>query len=284
MAYSKMALIIIFGTLLFAGGLISGIIVQNYLNILPQQTQNSSTTTNENLTVQNYMLKPFTKAAIEFTIKNTGTTSIQITSVAINGYLNQTVTPYWTQGWNGTTSLQKNETGIIYVYLPCYIYALNSSIPQLSSPPTQTELGTLEEWINTNTYTFTFTTTQKQYNYTVSNLGFFIMMMYMGSLTTGEMATEGITFTGYQWASPSDTTIPWIILKVKNTGSADLSIAEVRVDSEVATTNLTLPYSLSKGSEVSINITKTFTRGVQYNFYVTTSKGHEFGPYTLPAP
>lgn len=284
MAYSKMIPIIILGTILFVGGLISGIIVQNYLNTLSQQTQNSSTTTHENLTIQNYTVRPFTKTAIEFTIKNTGATNIQITSVAINGYQNQTVMPYWTQGWNGTTSLQKGETGTIYVYLPCYIYALSSSIPQLSSPPTQTELETFEEWINVNAYTFTFTTTQKQYNYTVSNIGLLIMMMSMGSLTTGQMQTEGITFTGYTWASPSGTTIPWIIIKVKNTGSSDLLIAEVRVDSEVATTNLTLPYSLSNGSEVSIYIAKTFTRGVQYNFYVTTSKGHEFGPYTLPAP
>ena len=107
---------------------------------------------------------------------------------------------------------------------------------------------------------------------------------WMGSLTTGQMQTEGITFTGYAWASPSNTTIPAILIKVKNTGSSDLSIAEVRVDTTVATTNLTLPYSLTKGAEVAITITYTFTRGVQYNFYVTTSKGHEFGPYTLPAP
>ncbi len=115
---------------------------------------------------------------------------------------------------------------------------------------------------------------------------------WMGSLTTGQMATEGITFTGYTWASPSGTTIPSIVIKVKNTGSSDLSIAEVRVDTAtIATGSLlfngsapTLPYSLTKGSEVSINMTYSFTRGVQYNFYVVTSKGHEFGPYTLPAP
>ncbi|MDH7556988.1 MAG: hypothetical protein QHH18_00070 [Candidatus Bathyarchaeota archaeon] len=115
---------------------------------------------------------------------------------------------------------------------------------------------------------------------------------WMGSLTTGQMATEGITFTGYTWASPSGTTIANITIKVKNTGATDLSIAEVKVDSDViAIANLrfdgaaaTLPYSLTKGTEVQITIIKDFTRGVQYNFYVTTSKGHEFGPYTLPAP
>jgi len=110
---------------------------------------------------------------------------------------------------------------------------------------------------------------------------------WMGSLTTGQMQTEGITFTGYTWASPSNTTILSIVIKVKNTGATDLSIAEVKVDSDTmpqANVSITLPYSLTKGSEVSINITKAFTRGVQYNFYVTTSKGHEFGPYTLPAP
>jgi len=107
---------------------------------------------------------------------------------------------------------------------------------------------------------------------------------WMASLTTGQTATEGVTFTGYAWASPSGTTIPSIVVKVKNTGASDLSISEVRVDTEVASTNLTLPYSLTKGSEVAITITKTFTRGIQYGFIVWTSRGHEFGPFTLTAP
>jgi len=112
---------------------------------------------------------------------------------------------------------------------------------------------------------------------------------WMASMTTGQMATEGITFTGHQWASPGNTTIGWIVVKVKNTGASDLSIAEIRIDN-IATSahNFTgaaaLPYSLPKGSEVSVNITGSFIRGIQYGFSVLTSKGNIFGPYTLTAP
>jgi flagellin-like protein len=111
--------------------------------------------------------------------------------------------------------------------------------------------------------------------------------VWMGSLTTGQMQTEGISFVNYAWASPSGTTIPYINVTIRNTGSTDLSIAEVKVDNTVIPAgNLTisLPYSLSKGAEVTIKITHTFQRGVTYNFYVRTSRGNVFGPYTLPAP
>jgi flagellin-like protein len=111
--------------------------------------------------------------------------------------------------------------------------------------------------------------------------------IWMGSLTTGQMQTEGISFVNYAWATPGNTTVPYIELKIRNTGSADLSIAEVRVDNTVmpaGNLSISLPYSLPKGSEVTIKITHTFQRGVTYNFYVRTSKGNVFGPYTLPAP
>jgi flagellin-like protein len=108
---------------------------------------------------------------------------------------------------------------------------------------------------------------------------------WMGALTVGFMGTEQVIFTSSAWGSPSGTTIPSFLFKVKNTGSADLSFAEIRVDDVAVTThNVTLPYSLTKGTDVAINITKTFTRGAAYRFSVTTSKGNTFGPYTATAP
>jgi flagellin-like protein len=117
--------------------------------------------------------------------------------------------------------------------------------------------------------------------------------VWMGSLTTGQMQTEGISFLNYAWASPSASTIANITITIKNTGSVDLSVAEVKVDNTViSASNLrfngnsqqSLPYSLPKGSEVSITIIYAFQRGTTYNFYVRTSRGNVFGPYTLPAP
>jgi len=107
---------------------------------------------------------------------------------------------------------------------------------------------------------------------------------WMASLTTGQMQTEQIIFTGSSWGSPSGTTVPYILISVKNNGASDLSIAEARVDGSTAVTYAPLP--LSKGSSTTLNITiaSGFTRGVQYSFTVLTSKGNIFGPYVQTAP
>ncbi|MEM3789285.1 MAG: archaellin/type IV pilin N-terminal domain-containing protein, partial [Candidatus Bathyarchaeia archaeon] len=82
--------------------------------------------------------------------------------------------------------------------------------------------------------------------------------IWMGSLTTGQMQTEGLSVVNHAWASPSGTTISYINITVRNTGSVDLSIAEVRVDNNVvAPATPTLPYALAKGSEVVIKIAPT---------------------------
>jgi flagellin-like protein len=111
---------------------------------------------------------------------------------------------------------------------------------------------------------------------------------WMGALSFNFMGTEQITFTGYEWGSPGTGTVdPNFILKVKNTGSADLSIASVRIDGVAPLTcNATLPYALQKGDEVAINLTRTndFTRGTQYEFSLVTAKGTTFGPYIKTAP
>ena len=110
---------------------------------------------------------------------------------------------------------------------------------------------------------------------------------WMASLTTGQMATEQIIFTGSSWAAPGTNTVPYILISVKNNGASDLSIAEVRVDGSTATaTGISFPYALTKGNSVTLNVTITngFTRGVQYSFTVLTSKGNRFGPYVQTAP
>jgi flagellin-like protein len=111
---------------------------------------------------------------------------------------------------------------------------------------------------------------------------------WMGALTFTFTNTEQITFTAYSWGSASGTppTVKYILITVKNTGAADLSIAEVRVDGVTATTNGTLPYALAKGNSVKLNVTKTsnYNSGTQYSFMVITAKGNQFGPYTQTAP
>jgi flagellin-like protein len=113
---------------------------------------------------------------------------------------------------------------------------------------------------------------------------------WMGALTFTFTNTEQITFTGYSWATPVSGRVPYMLITVKNTGSADLSIAEVRVDGVTANHNGTFPAPVVKGSSVILNITRTtaaggqYYSGTQYSFMIITAKGNQFGPYTQTAP
>ena len=115
---------------------------------------------------------------------------------------------------------------------------------------------------------------------------------WMGALTFTFMATEEITFTGYTWdtSSPSQ----YILLAVKNTGSGDLSISEVRISGVTAasvkigttTVDSNNPYLLNPGSSATLNVTRTegYTSGTKYEFVVISTKGNQFGPYIKTAP
>ena len=106
---------------------------------------------------------------------------------------------------------------------------------------------------------------------------------WMGALSFNFMATEQLQFTNYAWGTSNAN----YAMTVKNSGSSDLSIQEVRVDGNLITTvtvdNPDYPL-LTKGSLVTLNITMTYVHGVQYEFTVVTAKGNIFGPYIRTAP
>jgi len=109
---------------------------------------------------------------------------------------------------------------------------------------------------------------------------------WMGALSFNFMATEQLQFTNYAWGTSNAT----YAMTVKNSGSSDLSIQEVRVDGNIitaVTADPATPYPLlTKGSLVTLNITMTggFSHGIQYEFTVVTAKGNIFGPYIRTAP
>jgi len=118
---------------------------------------------------------------------------------------------------------------------------------------------------------------------------------WMGALTFTFMGTEQITFTNYQWDTTGNA---WFVCTIKNTGSGDLSIQEVRIDGVAAATTkysttgsapwttFAAPLLLTKGNALSFNLTRTgnFAPGVSYEFTVITAKGNTFGPYIKTAP
>ncbi|MCW3985303.1 MAG: hypothetical protein NWE91_02700 [Candidatus Bathyarchaeota archaeon] len=97
------------------------------------------------------------------------------------------------------------------------------------------------------------------------------------------MQTEELSFTSYTWG----TNNAYCLIQIKNTGSSDLSISEVRVnDVACADDGITTPHTLEPGSTVTLTVTRTggYTSGVKYEFKVVTAKGNTFGPYIRTAP
>ncbi len=106
---------------------------------------------------------------------------------------------------------------------------------------------------------------------------------WMGALTFTFMQTEELSFTNYEWGANNT----YCQISVKNTGSADVSIAEVRINDAIcADDGITTPYTLAPGDSVTLTVTRTggYTSGVKYEFKVITAKGNTFGPYIRTAP
>jgi flagellin-like protein len=112
---------------------------------------------------------------------------------------------------------------------------------------------------------------------------------WMGALTFTFMSTEELTFTGRTW----DTAATYIDIKIKNSGTAALTIDKVEVNDEVLATgewNVAIPAgattTLDAGDEITVQITPTagFESGTKYAFVFVTAKGNRFGPYSAIAP
>jgi flagellin-like protein len=108
---------------------------------------------------------------------------------------------------------------------------------------------------------------------------------WMGALTFTFMKTEELAYISYTWDAASPPA--WIEITVKNTGSADMTISEVRInDVACADDGITTPHSLTAGNTVTLTVTRTggYTSGVKYEFTVISAKGNTFGPYIKIAP
>jgi len=106
---------------------------------------------------------------------------------------------------------------------------------------------------------------------------------WMGALTFTFMQTEEMSFTSYEWGASN----AYCLIEIKNTGSSDLSVSEVRVnDIAAADDGITTPYPLAPGATVTLNVTRSggYSSGVKYEFKVITAKGNTFGPYIRTAP
>jgi len=287
MTQGQTIIVLVIGAVLFAGGFVGGFLMQNYTGTRAPLNENPPQAVLENLAIESYTPRLFTKLAIQFNLRNTGTTNIQITDVRLNGHSNQTAYGL-NEGWNGTTLLYPNQNGSLYVYSLCYMQAVNESMPTLSATPTQTELENFETWSYSFNCTFTIVTnTTHQYNCTMPGLGFgfyYALTLWSGSLTYTFMATEQVQITNIAFGSPGAS--GWIAVTVNNTGTSPVTINEAWINNLKQTSFNTnqAPGNIAANAGVVINMTSyNLVNGNNYQVKLVSSKGNQF-MYSAVAP
>lgn len=252
--YKTMFLGIVLSSIILAGGFVAW----NYLN--PVRA--------ESLSVEDYSYKILTNGEILWKLKNTGNTDIRISEVRLNGYLNRSIDG-WSQGWNGTVFMQPGESGTIHVYMPCYFYILNESMPYPSSTLSQAEIQNLYSWMESFNCTFTFVTnTQQEYDCRVPGLTWIMYPAWMGSLTFTFMETEEIKITDLDFGTTGQ-----IDVACRNTGTSPVTLVEAWVNGGK---NSDISVTISANNQETINLIYSWQAGNTYEVKMITSKGNAF--------
>jgi flagellin-like protein len=108
---------------------------------------------------------------------------------------------------------------------------------------------------------------------------------WMGALTIGFMGSSSITVTNMQFTTSNSTNS--IVLTLKNTGTKSVTIAQVRVNNNLAA-GTGLPLSLTAG-QANVNLTITgeyanWVKGNPYKVELYDSNGQVVGSYQATAP
>jgi len=103
---------------------------------------------------------------------------------------------------------------------------------------------------------------------------------WMGALTFTFMKTEELKTTNIVWGTGNTNAV----LTMKNTGTATLTVNQVKVNDGAATMS-PLSVTLNPGDQTTITVTRTgnFTSGTKYEFAFYTATGNRY-PYTATAP
>ena len=97
---------------------------------------------------------------------------------------------------------------------------------------------------------------------------------WMGALTFTWMGYEELEITSITWTPNTAFTIT-----VTNTGTKDVTINSVKVNHLAATVSspsLPTVFKTTATTELTIDVTYTYTNGSGYDVAVVTSSGHEF--------
>jgi hypothetical protein len=280
MSVNSKATLIILGILVGSVISASGFLAFNYLTSAHA----------EGLTVENFTVQNMTDiySPIEFDLQNTGNTNIEIVSVTMNGYLNQSV-QNWNRGWVGNLALKPSQSGKVYVYEFCYFYVLNASMPQISVSPSKSELANLNSWANLYTCTFSFITqTRNEYNQIVPRLASNMIQAWLGAPTkfTNTIAYDIVDCNFYGTSSSANN---YVNMTIQNTGYSQFIIGTTAVVTglDVVNTIKTLPAQVlvAAGDSVVVMIPNVgWTDGNQYSIQLLTTNGEKITYVTYAAP
>jgi len=107
---------------------------------------------------------------------------------------------------------------------------------------------------------------------------------WMGALTVGFMGSSSITVTNMQFtgAAANGATGTTITLSLKNTGTKSVTIAQAKVNNDVAT--ITAETLDSGASQASFVVTYGWALGNPYKVDLYDSSGQVVGSYQATAP
>ncbi|HKZ92991.1 MAG TPA: archaellin/type IV pilin N-terminal domain-containing protein [Candidatus Bathyarchaeia archaeon] len=100
---------------------------------------------------------------------------------------------------------------------------------------------------------------------------------WTSALTFNYMKTEELKIISHTWSANN----AYIDVYVKNTGSAALTVQDVRVND--VTNGTALSISLSSGQSKTVTIIGPFISGAKYEFALLTATGNKF-TYAATAP
>jgi len=108
--------------------------------------------------------------------------------------------------------------------------------------------------------------------------------VWMGALSFTFMKTEELKIKGLVWGTKVSTYYTSAVLTVQNTGTATLTVNQVKVNSGDATMSPSTA-TLNPGDQTTLTVTRTgnFTSGTKYEFLFYTATGNRYTwPETAP--
>ena len=107
---------------------------------------------------------------------------------------------------------------------------------------------------------------------------------WMGALTFGFMGSSSLTITNVQFNPVNGTTAASMTLTLKNTGTKQVTISQIKVNNAIATFDATNATMASGVGNVLLNVYQPWTNGNPYKIDLNDAAGTGVGSTQQNAP